>query len=356
MVALGSSLIRKMLLSGELKVEGANKGYINPASLNIPLINGEVFSSSVIFNNLNKKTMKKFASKRGVLEDMVFEKNKLYVVEGPHIKMPDDFEGIIDARSTVGRLGIKVDVPLLADDGEFSMINKIPAGFSGRLFFRIEPQLPLRFRKGDALVQIRLREKNSSNLNCDQLSALYKKSFAFYGSGDKPLSQNKVLYEDGTVFTVDTSRIVRLKKEIEEPVDFWRKGHYEPEDYWEIIRNKESNGFVLEKDRLYLLSTKERVDTGNDLCWKLMPMTDFFSRFVETHRAGFVDPGFNATLTLEILNHHLDMEVVDGQVISVAHWEFVHGCDSPYHGSYQSQLSPALPKQFKDHDKIWEND
>ncbi|MBR9679686.1 MAG: 2'-deoxycytidine 5'-triphosphate deaminase [Candidatus Altiarchaeota archaeon] len=357
MVALGDKLIKDLLKQGDLKLEGANNSYVNPASINIPLINGTVYSSSIIFNSMNNNNLEKFASRRGVLEDTILEKNKLYLVEGPHIEMPDDCEGIIDARSTVGRLGLKVDVPLLRDDKtekEISVINKIPAGFSGRLFFRLEPQVPMRFRHGDALVQLRFREKRTGHLSCDQLSSLYGKSLGFYDLANKLIPASQVIHEDGTFFTADTSRLIKLRSEVEEPIDFWRREYYEPSDYWEFDQADANRTIILEQGKFYLLSTKERIDTGNDLCWKVLPMTDIFSRFIETHRAGFVDPGFNATLTLELLNHHLDMEVIDGQPISVASWELVKECAEIYQGSYQAQSSPTLPKQFKGYNTIWD--
>ena len=354
MVVASDSTLHKLVDAGEFVVEKLPKSFINPASVDIPLVSGETYVSSKVFTNLNERYLNALASHRNNISDMVLESGKLYIIEGPEVKMPSNYMGLVDSKSTTGRLGIKSD--LITGVSAKEGINLIPPGYEGRTWFMVSPHIPMILSPKDALMQVRLREAGSGFLGGDELRSLYGKEFSMEDAGTKePLKPNKVFHGHSTVLRTSVERVAMLKNDVEEPVVFDSRRKHDVEEYWKLYRNDAKKPFELHGGKLYLFGTVERIATGPRMCWKLRPISDLFSRFIETHRAGFVDPGFNSTITLEIKNHHENTVVFHEQIATISDWELL---DVPakgiYNGHYQHQLSPALPRQFRNYNKVWD--
>ncbi len=342
------SVLDKLLVRGDLFIEGISRKYLNPASCDVPIASGRVWVASRVFTSLGEGRLKKFASYRGELPDIVLESDKLYIIEGPEISIPRGYVGLVDAKSTTGRLGLKVD--LITEVSGTEGVNLIPPGYSGRTWFMLSPHVPVVLEKKDPLVQLRLRKAGSTPFSSQELASLYGKEIMLTNGRLIPFS--KAVHGNSTIVRASVSRVAMLRRDVSEPVIYGAKEKHEPSEYWKFFINRKSS-FELRRGELYLMGTAESYFTGQSVCWKLHPLSDLFSRFVETHRAGFVDPGFNSTITLEIKNHFEDTVVFENQIVTLADWEAVEGRASEYSGHYQGQVSPALPRQFRGYRKIW---
>eukprot|EP00512_Aurantiochytrium_limacinum_P007024 CAMPEP_0171524020 /NCGR_PEP_ID=MMETSP0959-20130129/8791_1 /TAXON_ID=87120 /ORGANISM="Aurantiochytrium limacinum, Strain ATCCMYA-1381" /LENGTH=480 /DNA_ID=CAMNT_0012064657 /DNA_START=36 /DNA_END=1478 /DNA_ORIENTATION=+ len=121
-----------------------------------------------------------------------------------------------------------------------------------------------------------------------------------------------------------------------------------------------SSAVTLEKDKFYILATKERVSIPNHLSAEMVP---FSSRVGElrAHYAGFFDPGFGyghdgsikGTVGVLEVRPHETVTVYDGQPICLM--EFFNNSSLPARpyghpeksNNYQAQQGPKLAKYFK---------
>ncbi len=102
----------------------------------------------------------------------------------------------------------------------------------------------------------------------------------------------------------------------------------------------------MEKDRLYLFGTNERVKLGN-LCGRLSREATGLGVGLLSHFAGFFDPGFDGEVTLEFWSFR-PWRIMNGQYCGRVELEGLCGeVEHPYKGTYQGQKAPRLPKIFK---------
>ena len=74
------------------------------------------------------------------------------------------------------------------------------------------------------------------------------------------------------------------------------------EDFIITKKIKPGEAFVLHPNNFILASTKEYVKVPNDMILKMEGKSTLARMGILVHTAGFVDPGFEGTLTLEISN------------------------------------------------------
>ncbi|OGY58804.1 MAG: dCTP deaminase, partial [Candidatus Colwellbacteria bacterium RIFCSPHIGHO2_12_FULL_43_12] len=65
---------------------------------------------------------------------------------------------------------------------------------------------------------------------------------------------------------------------------------------------KDDEPFIIHPGNFVLASTKEYVKLGDDVAMKVEGKSSLARMGILVHTAGFVDPGFEGTLTLEISN------------------------------------------------------
>jgi len=74
------------------------------------------------------------------------------------------------------------------------------------------------------------------------------------------------------------------------------------EDFIIIKKVKKSESFILHPNNFILASTKEYIKVPDDMVLKVEGKSTLARMGILVHTAGFVDPGFEGTLTLEISN------------------------------------------------------
>ena len=124
--------------------------------------------------------------------------------------------------------------------------------------------------------------------------------------------------------------------------------------------NKKSKNYkyTLEKDKFYILSTKEKISVPLDLSAEMIPFSNLVGE-LRAHYAGFFDPGWGygekgkikgANGTLEVRAYE-DITIYDGQPICLMEFYKNKQLPEKHYGSvgnnYQSQSKPKLAKFFK---------
>ncbi|GEM_PF-3225988 len=355
MVSFSDKDLIDLVSKNGLLIEPFSVEDMQPASIDLQLNSGIFYLTETYFNEIKESHMKRFASKRGYLEDgHVFELGKTYIVPGPKIKMPATAFGTVEQKSTAGRLGIFSET-LLEGDSTLVRANHIPAGFEGRIWFRIETRaFPLIFRPGDKINQLRVRKVNTDFMTFDEIRGSYGGDVGMRDDKWNLVPLEHASDGNSTILRLDTRRLLIQKTDIVDPIEYGKKNSAEIEDYWDVAIN-EGPELIIPKGILYLLSSKEATDTGENVCWKMAIKTEELGIHAETHRAGFGDPGFRATVTSEFINHHKNIMLSENQFLSRLMWERVTTpVKTSYGGHYQKQASPQPPKQFRNFNKVWD--
>lgn len=99
-----------------------------------------------------------------------------------------------------------------------------------------------------------------------------------------------------------------------------------------------TTGFLLPQDGFILASTVERLIVPNNLVCRVEGKSSLARLGIQIHSAGFIDPGYRGTVTLEITNF-LPKPVIlypDILIAQLAFEELSGKCERPYSGRYQS--------------------
>jgi len=140
-------------------------------------------------------------------------------------------------------------------------------------------------------------------------------------------------------------------------------GSHAAEAFFRPIYPSESGKLTLEKDRFYILATKERVSVPNHLSAEMVPFSHHVGE-LRAHYAGFFDPGFgygargeiNGTVGVLEVRPHETINIYHGQPICLM--EFFRNSQPParpygFAGSnYQGQEGPKLAKYFAPKDAL----
>jgi dCTP deaminase len=111
--------------------------------------------------------------------------------------------------------------------------------------------------------------------------------------------------------------------------------------------DEESWGIALQPGRCYLLSTNEMFKVPDDHCSELVALDPRFGH-VFSHFAGFFDPGFFGTATLEVYSAlPAPVFLRHKQPFAKFVLEKLRSPTVPYANNYQGQIGTKLPKQFK---------
>jgi deoxycytidine triphosphate deaminase len=329
---------------------------INPASIDLPIVGGELYATTVYFPGVNKNYLKRYASRRSYVENKpILEVEQTYLLPGPEVELPSYWYAVADGRSTAGRMGIFVEL-LQESERIPERTNYLPPGYKGRVWFRIEPQcFPIIISPGDALLQIRLRKVDDVGyLTTEDIRIRYGREIQLFDSENKLIPEEKIVQENSTVLHVDVSKFLKHIPFTSEPIEYRAEEKYEIADYWEVFTNEKRELIVPQKS-LHLIQCEESVSVGTSVCAKMGMKTDELGIHVETHRAGFFDPGFSAPPTNEVINRWKPMVLAQGQYLTRLFWEDLsHPAANAYIGHYQGQKGPTPPKQFKKYKQLWQ--
>ena len=116
------------------------------------------------------------------------------------------------------------------------------------------------------------------------------------------------------------------------------------DDLTEVVTIAEGEAFILHPGEFVLGSTAERVALPDDLVARLEGKSSLGRLGLLIHStAGYVDPGFNGTITLELSNvARLPISIVPGMPIGqISFLQMTTPVENPYRGKYQGQSGPT---------------
>ena len=116
------------------------------------------------------------------------------------------------------------------------------------------------------------------------------------------------------------------------------------DDLTEVVEIPPGEPFILHPGEFVLGSTEERVALPDDLVARLEGKSSLGRLGLLIHStAGYIDPGFDGTITLELSNvARLPISIHPGMPIGqISFLQMTTPVDAPYRGKYQGQRGPT---------------
>ncbi len=334
--------------------EDLNTDQIQPSSIDLSLSN-ECYEIKYSFlapkNKVRDKLEDLIIKKINLDQKFIFEIDKTYIVKlNEKLNLSDNIFGKCNPKSSTGRLNIFCRTIVdFADEYE-----KIPKNYKGEIFIEITTRsFNIEFQTGDKLNQLRLVSENNNFLTDSELIDLNIKDQVLFISDES----HKIKIEDGIKVSVNLSKSDSIScyvaKKNSPKVCFSKVNYHEISEYWIPIPSKE-NSIIIEKDKFYILRSKEKVRIPSYLAGEMVPYDTGIGDF-RAHYAGFFDPGFgdpNGTYAvLEVKTNELPFLLDDGQTIARIKYEKLNKKSNIVYGSniksnYQDQ-GLKLSKHFK---------
>lgn len=109
---------------------------------------------------------------------------------------------------------------------------------------------------------------------------------------------------------------------------------------------KESDELIIQPGHLHLLDTMEVVNMPIDCCGMITLKSSMGRQGLEHLHAGFFDPGFCGTATLEmhVVGPHAVTLVKGQRVVQITIMEMIDKPNNIYAGKYQGDLAPTPSK------------
>src|SRR4051794_5005072 len=125
------------------------------------------------------------------------------------------------------------------------------------------------------------------------------------------------------------------------------------EELTELVEIKEDDVFILHPGEFVLGSTAERVALPDDLVARLEGKSSLGRLGLLIHStAGYIDPGFDGTITLELSNvARLPISIYPGMPIGqISFLQMTTPVERPYQGKYQGQRGPTASAYHREFD------
>ncbi len=330
-----------------------NINQIQPSSLDLSLSN-ECYQIKYSFlspkNKVRDKLKNLVVKKINLEQKYTFEINKTYIVKlNENLRLQNNIYGHCNPKSSTGRLDIFCRT--IADYTD--EYEKIPRNYKGEIFLEITPRsFSIKFEKGDKLNQLRLIYTNNVFINDIELNKLHNSEKIIFTDSGSNLS-----IEDGLKLSVNLypgNKITAyVAKQTNYSIDFSKISYHKVLDYWEPVYS-ENNSILIEKNKFYILRSKEKVRIPNFLAGEMIPYDTRIGDF-RAHYAGFFDPGFGdpngSYAVLEVKTNELPFLLEDGQTIARIKYEKLNKNSNVVYGkniksNYQNQ-GLKLSKHFK---------
>lgn len=290
----------------------------------------------------------------------VLEVGKTYLAKASlDVNFPPGVYGYLNAKSSSGRNFLFVRS---LSDGihMFDSVDKRREGYSGEVWLVIMPLVfPVYLTNKERYNQLRVFNGDTRFSQSDLDELLLKRDLLFRRN-QEPYKQGELslFTHDGSVLSTLYAKkgeiIGYVAKRGAPPIDLSRR-NIDPKDYFEPVYAEDGriNGsdktvsFVrIEGGRYYLLSTNEMIRIPTTHCAELVALDPRLGFFF-SHFAGFFDPGFFGTATLEVFAPH-DVVLRHKQPVARFVFEKVMEETASYAetGNYFGQVSTKLPKQF----------
>lgn len=340
---LSKLIEKKIIFSKEFKL----KKYVQPASIDIP-IGSKAYLVKQKFLPFSQKISS--LSKKLALEELDLNKETLlfkgqtYLIPVLDLNLPKEYSIRISPKSSIGR----IDLMVRAIFDKLGLYDTVLPRSKGQLWLEVTPQsFNVKIKKGICLNQLMVFSSSNTSYNCNEKSFLYdekRKKLKQDTYNNNKLILNLNVPKNGIVGyeAVSTNEVIDLTSRKTKPNKFFR----------EITKSKKENAITLEKDRFYILSTKQFISIPGEVSAEMIPFSHLIGE-LRAHYAGFFDPGFGydkpASGVLEIRPHET-LTVYDGQPICLM--EFFQNKSLPKElygkkgNNYQYQKGPKLAKFF----------
>ncbi len=123
-----------------------------------------------------------------------------------------------------------------------------------------------------------------------------------------------------------------------------------PQNFMDAVTLKNKEPLILHPGNFVLASTQEYLKLGNDIAMKVEGKSSLARIGLLVHTAGFVDPGFEGTLTLEISNQSNVAVTLypDMFICQVAVYQLSSPAETPYDKRKKSlYLKQKRPTEIK---------
>ena len=326
------------------------KQQIQPSSVDLSL-SDECYEIKCSFLSPKSKVRDKLKNlilkKINLKKNILFKKNKTYLVRlNEKLNLDNSIKGYCNPKSTTGRLDIFCRT-ILDNCNEY---EKIPINYKGEMFVEITTRsFDIEFTSGDKLNQMRLVYKKNNYLNDAQL-------YEHNHINPISFSSETPLIDIGLKVSVDLSsdkNICAYRAKVNSPILNFNKIHFHDKfQFWDPIKSI-NNSLVIEKDKFYILKSKEKIRIPNNMAGEMVPYDTGIGDF-RVHYAGFFDPGFGnpngSFAVLELKTHEVPFLLEHGQTIARIKYEKLNKNSSVIYGksiksNYQNQTL-ALSKHF----------
>lgn len=358
-----TSDIKGLIQSGRVvTLSGYKESHVGPASLDLTVSKNYVYEVTNLLKPSGHRREKVRdlvnATRTGMVHlGEVLWPGKTYLAKASiDVNFPPGMYAYANAKSTSGRNFLLVR--LLADECEgFDTIDHRRRGYTGEVWFVIQPlAYPVVLTNEEAYIQIRFFD-GDTRFNEYDLQRLLQTTNLLFTSSGYPYQQGELslFAEDGSVFTTlyaKAGKIVGFRAlSSKVPLDLSSRG-IDPREYFEPIIAREDpcdiqGGLIdLYPSQLLLLSTNEKFNVPDWLSSELRALDPRLGLFF-SHFAGFFDPGFFGTPTLEVATF-TPTTLRHKEVVARFTLERMRGATVSYaqQGNYSGQSRTTLPKQF----------
>lgn len=356
--------LKGLVSSGRIKtLPGFKEEHVGCASVDLAPT-GEAYRVDRLFfpSGRRKETVREllpYMGARGITFGEVMEVGREHLVKATvDANFSPGIYGYLNAKSTSGRNFLLVRG--IADHVEgFDTLDRRHEGYSAEVWLAIQPlAYPIILGESECLNQLRVFN-GDTRLNNDGFAELLLTKDLLHTRGNMlPYQQGKLslFSNDGsmfcTLFALGKELVGYKTKRTRKPLDLSSRNN-DPHEYFEPVYAEElipgdpKSGCVrLNAGDHFLFSTNEMLKIPENHCAELRALDPRLGLFF-SHFAGFFDPGFFGTATLEVLAPH-DMVLRHRQAIARFVFEKMKSETVSYKsaGNYQGQIATQLPKQF----------
>lgn len=285
------------------------KDYVQPASIDLPvsgnafLVRDKILPFRRKVADLLPELVLEERSLKG--DGSVLLKGQTYLIHAGEIELPADCRGCLSSKSSIGRVDLMVRG--IVDD--CGLYDTIPGGSRRDLWLEISPRsFNVRVREGLALTQLMIFRKSEPkpiDLSGTVFNTAGEQTPPNVHRGSLVLSLRvpSVSTEEAT-----TTPSKRAKRELDpaervgfeaiatnEVIDLGKVGQHDSARFFRPIGTTvQGDRLTLEKDRFYILATKEHISIPTHLSAEMVPFSQHVGE-LRAHYAGFFDPGFGST-------------------------------------------------------------
>ncbi|MEX2641995.1 MAG: 2'-deoxycytidine 5'-triphosphate deaminase [Acetobacterales bacterium] len=285
----------------------------------------------------------------------VLEKGCVYVVPlVERLALSGRLSAHANPKSSTGRLDIFTR--LIADRA--TAFDRIERGYHGPLYLEIAPRtFSVLVRSGSRLNQLRLR-RGTPAMGEAALRRLHARTPLVDAAPDRvTIEGDRIGLTLDLSGDPDSGLVGFVARKHTDVVDVDRRGHYDPQDFWDPIHIRRGRGIVLNPDDFYILATKESVVIPPDHAAEMIAYDTLVGEF-RVHYAGFFDPGFGhnpggrgSRAVLEVRSRDVPFMLEHEQIVAWLRYERLAAVPPQLYGagigsSYQEQ-GLALGKHFR---------